>query len=1513
MTHPRKASGVRLNTSSVEWRTSGPTAVELELHRSEYPPSDQDPFQPLRLPDACAIRLLGPLPRCVRRGQVGVQIRLRPGSYAVPLSDGNPVQVEIPSGCEVRGSVSIGDTAGGTGEPMIQALDLRFSAPLVIRNLVTALGEIQRIFSDRGLAPLREVIEETFLPLLPPWMRPLVGLAVGSADGTADILLERVSARPRRGIPPTLRLAFSGRVRWMDQLETRFNELSLPRQVLPAPHAALERLISPDPLASADVVTSVCDALGMGRVGLTMTERLDLDLTLSVEPPPVRMVGRTIDGTQLSATIELPPSPVVLTGAVSATVEGRRISLKKGDLRLRPSGDREHGVQLKLSGELDLDLDTPDLDPEQRASFSGELRTPPGQGSWPRLLVKLSSEEAISIGGVQLDLALEELSGSGAVGITVGPDNMEVSPLSTLELAARVTTTEPMSLTDARGELAVELDAAIQGSLRPAASDGWLVTAQVGSSVKGRILSRVMSLPELDIHHGILTALFGGNLEAGLRARVRFPRDRGPLIDLSESRFNLTLDKADLDLEGRLTSLPAGTTVTGRVASGQITPTGPEGVALRFSWDLHEQPCLLCHDGNEVSLLTPALRSGELTLHLESTGRLSFSGDRGGLYGVRYFNALLNPAADPEQLLDLVRSDDVLAHVVNAIGVFTPRLAEVLTDLRALALGAERILRREGISEPRDVVPREAMARLFSLLLCGTPRLTEKLSTIIKQVTDGQRLDRRALRKLLQRELEEFDIDFELAALINWLDLVLSPTEPIPSPPAIHEPPLALDPAFAEAREGLPSAAEIYAAAQLEQLPYGMVRALSHLCPNLTRRQLDFLIRSAGPGWPADLVRRLRHVRGVKLKVEAIAEEYSGPEYALQPILVASFLSEAAGPLPGVTRIGKGRPGGWPPPRALGPEEVAVLLQAGQSSGLESKRAQINNRILLELLKREEPEFTLSVLVEVGHRSPRALAGFLYAFLDQDQDHMAQPLDLATLLQVKLGLDLPLQRDYMAGGRLASESYYQALCEVADRIIELARPMLSAKQHMQVERHPAAPAVVITPDTEELEAKALAAVARADEVGQKCTFDNERRGGPRARARESYRVAFRACARLLQQEPRAFQLPWLRTFWRRNEEALTVLSVVRGHEEDREDDRRWLRLESGRDDFAGEQDLTDTVIRTIYWNDEDQRTMLADPLARLLIDPEPSRYRFSIITCMGVITEGAEGRELEQVFHRLEERRGVRIIRAAVATARSLEYNADRIIEAIESCNTPWGIIGYSQGCANALKAESTLLSGPPHRRHLLDGLVSRKLLFSAANGSCHGTSGMLKFQRALVLGERHLKHYQAVLSWEAIKGMLRLARAVLDSRAFIHILGGVHSLTYERARDLHRDGQFLDTVPTSRTIGVVGPDKLPESLEYFYNMLVEQSGSRDQDTQVTIEDAVGYATRVENEHTKILRRCDMGSLVQSTHHWAPLTHETEFVTTPRDHSMAIYESPKDRLVWPWVEVNARFGRIEKI
>jgi hypothetical protein len=47
------------------------------------------------------------------------------------------------------------------------------------------------------------------------------------------------------------------------------------------------------------------------------------------------------------------------------------------------------------------------------------------------------------------------------------------------------------------------------------------------------------------------------------------------------------------------------------------------------------------------------------------------------------------------------------------------------------------------------------------------------------------------------------------------------------------------------------------------------------------------------------------------------------------------------------------------------------------------------------------------------------------------------------------------------------------------------------------------------------------------------------------------------------------------------------------------------------------------------------------------------------------------------------------------------------------------------------------------------------------------------------------------------------------------------------------------------------------------------------------------------------------------THHWSPLKEEVEFIRTPRDHNLATFDCAKDRHIFPWVDVNARFGFIK--
>ena len=132
-------------------------------------------------------------------------------------------------------------------------------------------------------------------------------------------------------------------------------------------------------------------------------------------------------------------------------------------------------------------------------------------------------------------------------------------------------------------------------------------------------------------------------------------------------------------------------------------------------------------------------------------------------------------------------------------------------------------------------------------------------------------------------------------------------------------------------------------------------------------------------------------------------------------------------------------------------------------------------------------------------------------------------------------------------------------------------------------------------------------------------------------------------------------------------------------------------------ELVPEQVLVDAIIDAIFYYEADRERIRKDPLVRLLIPNPDGNYHFAIVTAMGVITEGKKGLELEAAFRRIKKKRDVEVIRADTGTARSYDYNAAKIEEAIESATKmkrPYGLLGYSQGCANALNTESLLLSG---------------------------------------------------------------------------------------------------------------------------------------------------------------------------------------------------------------------------
>lgn len=377
---------------------------------------------------------------------------------------------------------------------------------------------------------------------------------------------------------------------------------------------------------------------------------------------------------------------------------------------------------------------------------------------------------------------------------------------------------------------------------------------------------------------------------------------------------------------------------------------------------------------------------------------------------------------------------------------------------------------------------------------------------------------------------------------------------------------------------------------------------------------------------------------------------------------------------------------------------------------------------------------------------------------------------------------------------------------------------------------------------------------------------------------------------------------------------------------------------------SNEQTLIDVLLDAVIYDTGERERLRRDPLVRFLIPNRSGQYNFTIVSAMGVITEGLtlmsfdchflssfsytslpstvsgkHGLELQDAFNRLKAERGVEVIRADTGTARSFEFNAAKIEDAINSAarlGKPYGLLGYSQGCANALMAETILLSGSPKQQDILlnpkSGLVCRQLLFSAANGSAHGPAMVSKILRLIVMTEDFFKYQQGYFSRAFASTVLDVVNSLFDSSMFQKLSGGADTFLPDGSRAFWREGQHCAHVPSCTLRGVLEDHTTPESLEMLSHLLTKQSGSPLHDSQVHVFDAVPYPVYYHNRNGTILKKCAIGvGAIQRTHHWSPLSDEVAFVRTPKDITMASFDCAKDRHVFPWVDVNVRFGFIQ--
>lgn len=67
----------------------------------------------------------------------------------------------------------------------------------------------------------------------------------------------------------------------------------------------------------------------------------------------------------------------------------------------------------------------------------------------------------------------------------------------------------------------------------------------------------------------------------------------------------------------------------------------------------------------------------------------------------------------------------------------------------------------------------------------------------------------------------------------------------------------------------------------------------------------------------------------------------------------------------------------------------------------------------------------------------------------------------------------------------------------------------------------------------------------------------------------------------------------------------------------------------------------------------------------------------------------------------------------------------------------------------------------------------------------------------------------------------------------------------------------------------------------------------------------------LQKKLTSFFSYSPIGGAIQRTHHWSPLEDEVKFVQTQLDIDRGTFLCAKDRHVFPWCDVNARFGFIK--
>ena len=556
----------------------------------------------------------------------------------------------------------------------------------------------------------------------------------------------------------------------------------------------------------------------------------------------------------------------------------------------------------------------------------------------------------------------------------------------------------------------------------------------------------------------------------------------------------------------------------------------------------------------------------------------------------------------------------------------------------------------------------------------------------------------------------------------------------------------------------------------------------------------------------------------------------------------------------------------------------------------------------------------------------------LMGWLRQDQSLIKTPIARAKKLSELLQVSLPDEDDYAPWSGTKPASYVEAIFDAAQKINAQNDAYVAARLKLEsyrdrTDNSHATTSAQYAVDSNHAQrlAQAIATLRNAIDDAQSATqqlcpesssFGDIFDALP-ATAIESAQSAWKSAIDAAKSFASDVEDPWqyrvFKDLWARATDALRIASVYDDLQNDNDEVRRWFSYRYEATYHRPLTSITDltraqtysAIIDFVYAFDDDKTALRRDPIVWFMPAAPAGTVDLTLITAMGIVTNGIAGHELETVFKRLALTRHISTIRTNTGTIKPLQYNAEQIDRVIAQVDGPFAMIGYSQGCPNMMKAEANLYNGTPNQRKLLDKLVSRNFICSAFNGSPHATCGVVKYKNALVEGEAVLKSFSSSLSRPLYRLIFALVKRILDTPIINASLTSVESISPEGLLELARDAQFAPHVPSIEASGATLD--VPEGLVLMANHFEKQAHIPN-DSQIGIDCAHAYPVFNENDTTRRLKAQAISPRLLNIHHWSPLVEEIKFIESKKDVQSCAYKGPKSLFVTPWIDALILFG-----